>query len=181
MASLAALAPAAVNTAGDSPKELAMALAKKARRAEKADEPAQAYLYYAEASALQPRNRRYKGKMASLQTRAARQSKPQPRPETGAPEGTDPDLLPSPGLGPDDVFDSMTAREMAQARELKALPRLQAKEGKQDFDLTADARGLFDQVAARFGLQPVYDGDYPTGGARIAFKVDGVNYREAFD
>src|SRR5580704_16462956 len=50
---------------GDSPKEEAMALAKKARRAEKAGHNADAYLLYAEASALQRQNKGYRAKMAS--------------------------------------------------------------------------------------------------------------------
>ncbi len=115
--------------------------------------------------------------MASLQTRASRQSKPQPR----ANADTDPAKLPSLGLGPDDVFDSMTAREMAQARELTGVPGLKAKPGTQDFDLSGDARLLFDKVAERFGLQTVYDGDYPKDGAAIAFRLSGVDYREALN
>lgn len=172
----------AVNSSMDSPKEAAMALAKKAARSEKSDEAAQAYIYYSEAAALQPKNRRYKEKMAVLQTKAARQSKPQPRPdERAATDSADPEKLFSPGIGPEDVFDSMTEREMSQARELKGLPTLQARAGKQDFDLNADPRELFDKVAERFGLQTVFDGDYPTGGARVAFKVDQVDYREALN
>lgn len=159
-----------------------MALAKKARRAEKGGEDAQAYIYYSEASALQPRNRSYKGKLAALQTRAARQSKPQPHPA----DAVDPNAVPSaiPDLSPDDVFDSMTEREMSQARELKSIPSLRtiaAQAGKQNFDLNDDPRALFDKVASRFGLQTVFDGDYPPTGPHIAFRVEGADYREAIN
>jgi general secretion pathway protein D len=170
----------AVNSASDSPKELAMALAKKAARAEKGGEDALAYLNYSEASALQPRNRRYKEKVAALQSRAARQSKPRPRPLEPALSAADPLPVPS----SEDVFDSMTEREMQQARELKSVPSLQAvagKAGKLDFNLDEDARGLFDKVASRFGLQTVYDGDYPPAGPHIVFRVEGVDYREAIN
>lgn len=157
-----------------------MALARKAGRSEKAGKNAEAYIFYSEASALQPRNRRYKSKMTLLQTRAARESKPRPRPDSEKKdEAKDPADLPGVGIGPDDVFDSMTEREMADARELKGLPSLKAKPGTQDFDLNADARTLFDKVAERFGLQTVYDGDYPKDVQKIPFRLDGVDYREA--
>jgi general secretion pathway protein D len=174
----------AVNSAGDSPKELAMALAKKARRAEKGGEDAQAYIYYSEASALQPRNRGYKGKLAVLQTRASRQSKPQPRPADPDPVNPNAVPLPVPEIAPEDVFDSMTEREMSQARELKSIPSLRViatRAGKQNFDLNEDARALFDKVASRFGLQTVFDGDYPPTGPPIAFRVEGADYREALN
>ncbi len=179
----AVCAQASVNTAADSPKELAMALARKAARSEKAGKNAEAYIFYSEAAALQPRNRRYKSKMTLLQTRAAQESKPRPRPEKAEVEKkvdtTAPADLPGVGIGPDDVFDSMTEREMADARELKGLPTLAARRGPQDFDLNADARTLFDTVAERFGLQIVYDGDYPKEAQKIAFRLSGVDYREA--
>ncbi|MDQ1472356.1 MAG: ral secretion pathway protein [Bryobacterales bacterium] len=164
-----------------------MALAKKAARAEKGGEDAQAYIYYSEASALQPRNRKYKGKLAVLQSRAARQSKPQPRPAEASGDTTqasDPKSVPPAELVPESYFDSMTEREMSQARELKSIPSLQSvasKAGKQNFDLTEDARGLFDKVATRFGLQTVFDGDYPTTGARVVFRIEGADYREALN
>ena len=75
---IAGAAAAAVDTTADSPKEVAMAIARKARRAEKAGKSAQAYIFYSEAAALQPRNRRYRSKMELLRTDASRQSKPIP-------------------------------------------------------------------------------------------------------
>jgi type II secretory pathway component GspD/PulD (secretin) len=168
----AASAPAGVDTNADSPKELAMSLARKAKRAEKAGESAQAYLYYAEASALQPSNRSYRGHMEALQTRATKQSQPKPSPDA-APADPDADVL------PENPFDSMTEKEFSQARELKELPTLHAKPGTQNFDLTGDARTLFEKVADSFGLQTVFDGDYPKAAAPIRFHVSGADYREA--
>jgi len=143
-----------------------MALARKAARSEKAGEDAQAYIFYSEAAALQPRNRRYRSKMTVLQTRAAKQSKPQPRPIPGQISQD----VPPVELSVEDAFDSLTEREMSQARELKGLPQLQGKPGKQDFDLNLEARGLFDKVAERFGLQTVFDGDYPKDAVKLPFR-----------
>ena len=49
----------------------------------------------------------------------------------------------------------------------------------QDFDLTGTAKTLFDRVAQRFGLETVYDGDYPGTGPQIRFRISGVDYIEA--
>jgi general secretion pathway protein D len=158
----------------DSPKEQAAALAKKAKKAAKAGEPANAYLLYSEAAAMQPGNRKLTGKMEALQSRAAQQSKPLP----DVPDVAPTDLAP-PDLAPEDVFDSITARDFAGARQPQPPPALKARAGTQDFDLIGTARTLFDQVARRFGLDTVYDGDYPTAGPQIRFRISGIDYREA--
>src|SRR5579863_4797476 len=64
----------------DSPKEQAAALAKKAKKAAKSGQQANAYLLYSEAAALQPGNKKLPKKMETLQSRAALQSKPVPTP-----------------------------------------------------------------------------------------------------
>ncbi len=141
----------------DSPKELAMAQAKKAKRAQKAGHNAEAYLLYSQAAAIEPRNRSYHARMEVLQTRAAAESKPQPR----AGSGQD---LPPLDLSPDDVFDSLTEKEMAAARPLNWVPSLKAKSGKLDFDLAGDPRVLFDKVTQAFGL----DTPFTTATSRAA-------------
>jgi hypothetical protein len=163
----------------DSPKEQAAALAKKARRSAKNGEPAEAYLLYSEAAAMQPSNRKLKRKMETLQSRAALQSKPVPPPgEDIDPALVDPDSAPV-SLAPEDVFDSLTARDFARARQPLAPPELKARAGTQDFDVSGNARTLFDRVAQRFGLETVYDGDYPPAGPQIRFRISGIDYREA--
>jgi hypothetical protein len=161
----------------DSPKEQTAALVKKAKRAAKANKNADAYLLFSEAAAMQPGNRKLKQKMEALQSRAALESSPVPPPAAAGSDATDAAVaLP---LAPENVFDSLTAAEMARARQLKAPPTLKAKAGTQDFDINGNARTLFDQVAQRFGLEAVYDGDYPTGGPQFRFRIDGIDYREA--
>jgi general secretion pathway protein D len=163
----------------DSPKEQAVALAKKAKKAARSGEPADAYLLYSEAAAMQPSNRKLRQKMETLQSRAALQSKPVPAPsEDIDPALVAPDSAPA-SFAPEDVFDSLTARDFARARQPEAPPELKARTGTQDFDLSGDARTLFDQVAQRFGLNTVYDGDYPPAGPRIRFRISGIDYREA--
>jgi general secretion pathway protein D len=157
----------------DSPSESAAALAKKARKALKAGNSAQAYIYYSEASALQPKKREYRARMEALQTRAIRQSKSSP---SSAGSGSDTEHH---ELAAEDVFDSLTARDIASARPLEGARRLKPTAGAQEFDLNADARTLWDTVAGRFGLEAVYDGDYPRGGERVRFRIDRADYRDA--
>jgi type II secretory pathway component GspD/PulD (secretin) len=159
----------------DSPKEQSAGLVKRAKKAVNDSKNADAYLYYSEAAALQPNNKKLKTKMESLQGRAARDGRPSLAALAGAKEPDSAD----PALSPADVFDSLTAREFASSRQLEGLPKLQPKAGTQDFDLTGNARTLFDQVAQRFGLETVFDGDYPQGGQQIRFRIVGVDYREA--
>jgi general secretion pathway protein D len=161
----------------DSPREQAAALVKRAKKALKDSKNADAYLFYSEAAAVQPNNKKLKQKMEALQSRAALASKASPKsgPESAA---IDPSLLP-PSIAPENVFDSMTARELAADRPLKSLPSLQARPGRQDFDLSGDARKLFNEVAQRFGLDTVYDGDLPATGPQLRFRISGIDYREA--
>lgn len=159
----------------DSPKEQAAALAKKAKKAAKAAEAANAYLLYSEAAALEPSNKKLKRKMEALQSRAALESKPAP----AISEADDDAALLPPALAPEDVFDSLTAREYALARQPREPPRLNGGAGKQNFDLRGNARTLFDQVAQRFGLETAYDGDYPQAGQQLRFQISGVDYRQA--
>jgi general secretion pathway protein D len=158
----------------DSPKEKAAALAKKARRASKSNKDADAYLLYSEAAAMQPGNRKLKARMEALQSRAALQGAAAPAQSPDA----DP-LADSTVLAPEDVFDSLTARDYALARQPQGPAELKPKPGIQDFDITGNARTLFDQVAQRFGLDTVYDGDYPPAGKEIRFRISGIGYREA--
>ncbi len=162
----------------DSPKEQAAALAKKARKAAKSGQQANAYLLYSEAAAMDPKNKKLTGKMETLKSRAALQSKPVPA-VADADAASDASDLPHPVFAPEDVFDSITARDFARARQPQGPPELKALPGTQDFDVTGTARTLFDQVAQRFGLDTVYDGDYPPAGNQIRFRISGVNYREA--
>jgi type II secretory pathway component GspD/PulD (secretin) len=156
-------------SASDSAKEQAMALAKKARRAENAGHNADAYLLYSEASALQRQNSKYRAKMASLQSRAAAEAQ-------AAPAALEDD---APLLSEEEVFDSLSAREYASARQLQGPATLTAKPGTQDFNLTGNARSLFDRVAQAFGLETIYAGDYPQAGNSIRFQITGADYRTA--
>ncbi len=168
----------------DPPSELALVLVRKAKQAEKAGDIADAYVYYSQASALQPKNRGYRAHVAALQARgAARPRTATPPTEADAPTDA---LAADPveyhaAVSDDLIFDSLTLREMAKDRQLASPPKLNAAAGRFDFDLTDAPRSLFDKVATKFNLQIVYDGDFPTGGAPIHFQVVHMDYREALE
>ena len=167
----------------DPPSELALVLVRKAKAAEKSGDLAQAYVYYSQASALQPRNKGYRSKASALMLRGASQIKKESAPATpaaaekdaGADEGE------FAGIVPADLFDSITARELAKERPLAAPPKLNATPGKFDFDLTDTPRGLFEKVGTRFGLQVIFDSDYPQAGNRVTFHLPQLDYHSAFD
>jgi type II secretory pathway component GspD/PulD (secretin) len=165
----------------DPPGEQAKALARQASRAAKARHNAQAYILYSEAAAMQPKNKRYRGRMESLQSRAALEAKSAPSgpPVSAADDDSAKRAEVAPEPPAEDAFDSITARELASARVLRSPATLDAAAGTKDFDLNGPARRLFDQVAESFGLQTVYDGDYPPTGTAVRLRVTGADYREA--
>jgi general secretion pathway protein D len=171
-AAFAASAAHAARDIEDSPSELAVSLVRKARRAARSGDYAESYLLYSQAAALQPQNRKYRAAMDGMQARAARQSPP------ALPAGPAP--LDLPAILPD-PFDSITEREQAQARQLLPPPRLNAKPGLQDFDLNVPSRAIFTEIAQRFELEPVFDGDLPQSTTPVRFQLKQVDYREALD
>ncbi len=81
-------------------------------------------------------------------------------------------------LSPEAVFDSITARELADERELLPAAQLQLPPGKQNFDFEGDAKTVFEQLATRLGLKIVFDNDF-VPGHHVHFRLDQVGAREA--
>ncbi len=170
---------AALLCLGAGPRKEASVLARKAKEAAKKGEDTQAYLLYSEAAALQPGNKRYRAMMLSLQNRAALQAKSAPAPQASAFPAGEEDRTPDPLLDPEQIFTSLTAREFARARQPQEPPRLAAEAGRQDFDLRAEPKALFEQVAKSFGLEVVFDGEYPPANSPMKFQMKDVDYRDA--
>jgi general secretion pathway protein D len=166
----------------DPPSELATVLARNAKRAQKAGDLAQAYVYYSQASALQPKNRGYRKHAAALQAAGAKQiqAAAPAEPLPGADQAHDGEVrhafVPS-----DLLFDSLTERQIARERHLTSPPVLAAAPGKFDFDLRDTPRSLFEKVASRYGLQVVFDSDYPRDAQPVQYRITQVDYRGAFD
>ena len=152
-------------------------LYKKGRKAEQRGEMAQAYLLYSKAAALAPTKQIYWLRSQAVRTRAALQSKFElPVSESDTDLAEAPAEADSTGKSP---AEPITEKDLREARRMLPPPELKASPGRQDFNLKADPKHLFEQVARAFGLDVVFDGDYPDGGAPLGFRVEQSDYREA--
>ncbi|HCC56662.1 MAG TPA: hypothetical protein DEQ47_05270 [Solibacterales bacterium] len=145
-------------------------LYRQARKAEKHGQFAQAFLLYSQAAAANPANRTYSSRAEAVRRQAAEQSPPQV--SAGAPE------LNLPAEDPAQVFDSLTEREYAAARQPRPPVELQATAGTLPVEFDGTDRQLFEQVARAFGLDVLFDGDYQPGPP-IHFHIGPADYRVA--
>jgi type II secretory pathway component GspD/PulD (secretin) len=141
------------------------------RKAERAGQMVRAYLLYSRAAALEPTNQFYWLKSQAVQSRAALEAPPK-LPETAAKidRGTPADTAAA--------FDPLTEKDRASERKAQPPPELKPATGRKDFDLRADSRSLWEQVARAFGLEVVFDGDYQAG-TPIRFQITQSDYRDA--
>jgi hypothetical protein len=143
---------------------------KQGQKAEQQDEFALAYLLYSRAAAMDPLNPRYWLKSQALRSRAALQAKVRPPQNKVDDPPLDPDQE---GLGEATATDLKEARKPLPPKELKA------KSSLGDFKLRLDARALFEHLAKVYGLDCVFDGDYPQGGPIYRFEIQQADYRQA--
>jgi general secretion pathway protein D len=161
------------------------------RKAERAGKISQAYLYYQEAAAANPKKARYRLKLESLAPQAAQQmlqaqllhpsppSTPAPSPPAApAPETDQPAGAPHVDLLPESGFDSVTEAELAVQRKLLGPRHLELTDTPQDFTFEGDFKQLFSQLAGQLGFELVFDGDYQPG-KRLKFHVEGQTPRQA--
>jgi general secretion pathway protein D len=120
-----------------------------AQAAEKAGDYVRAYLLYARAAAINPKNRLAWNKSIALRTKAALAAKIAP---------------PSLGSLPDDpaplLSDVITAEDLRQVRELLPPPELQPDPGRKTLNLQGSARTLLEQVGKAYGLTIFFDADF---------------------
>jgi len=161
------------------------------RKAERAGKISQAYLYYQEAAAANPKKARYRLKLESLAPQAAQQmlqaqllhpsppSTPAPSPPAApAPETDQPAGAPHVDLLPESGFDSVTEAELAVQRKLLGPRHLELTDTPQDFTFEGDFKQLFSQLAGQLGFELVFDGDYQPS-KRLKFHVEGQTPRQA--
>jgi type II secretory pathway component HofQ len=147
-------------------------LYEKGRDAEKAGHMAEAYLMYAQAAAMEPRNKTYWDRVQAVQSRAAMQARPEPKIPAVA------DLDKELNQPPDLVFDKPTAEDLAAAREPLPPTELDADRSIHDLDFTGDYKSLFRDVAHVYGLECTYDSDFQPG-PNLQFHLHAVDYRDA--
>ena len=140
------------------------------QKAERAGHMVQAYLLYSQAASLDPSNPFYRMKSEAVRSRAALESPPKPPDAPRKPETTTAD--------PASPFDPPIAGDRPAERTPKPPPELKGAPGLKDFDLHADAKSLWQQVAHAFRLEAVFDTDYEPGPP-LTFRLDQTGYREA--
>jgi len=144
-------------------------LFKQGQKAEKNGEMAKAYLLYSEAAAMAPKNNAYWLKSQAVRTRAALQSK------SSLPASAADSLEPD----PEPQAPEITGQDMREARRPLPPVELAADPARKNLNLKSPPRILFDQVARIYGLDVVFDGDYPPTAPPISFQMDDADYREA--
>jgi len=142
------------------------------RAAERAGHMAQAYMFYMEASAIEPKNKTYWLRGQAVQSRALLEAKPAPRPS---------DLAEAPDLDPEPPvhIEESTLQDERDLRTLLPPPELSGAPVTRDFDLRGDYKKLWQEMAKAYGLDCIFDSDYPTG-KEIPFRLKAVEYRLAF-
>ena len=141
------------------------------RKAERAGQMARAYLLYSQAAALNPSNQLYWLKSQAVQSRAALESPPKIA-ETAAKTES------NAGAAVTSAFDDLSPKDQSAERTPQAPKQLKGRSGAKDFDLRADSKSLWQQVAHAFGLETVFDGDYQPG-PQVHFQLTGADYRSA--
>ena len=160
---LASLLPAQGPSAND--------LYLRGRREERAGHMAEAYLLYSEAAAMSPLNKTYWLRSQAVRTRASLSSGVMPSANELAISELEDFASAVPSL------PLATAADRAELRHLLPPPELKALPGRQDFDLTGDAKVLFEKAAKTFGLDCVFDDDF-TPGKTIHVQLQGADYRD---
>ncbi|MFN7925590.1 MAG: type II and III secretion system protein [Bryobacteraceae bacterium] len=135
-----------------------------ARAAAKKGDVVNAYLLYSQAAANNPKDKAAWARAFALQTRALSASK-----------------LVAPGADPVEPIatDPLDPSDWVEARKARAPLRLEAKPGPQNFQVRATAKPLIEQVLKAFGIEPIFDGDFPDTGAPIRFEMKTVEFLEA--
>mgnify|MGYP001553140838 CR=1 FL=1 len=72
----------------------------------------------------------------------------------------------------------ISEKDLIDARKPLPPDELEAKPGRQDFNLKDSSRSLFERVAGAFGLEVVFDTDYQELN-NVRFQVSDLNYRDS--
>jgi len=150
-------------------------LFKEGKKAERKGDMARAYLLYSQAAALAPEKSAYWLQSQAVRTRAALQAKITAPVDAG---DTDLDAVPDPAAESEPP-EPISRRDLTDARKPLPPVELEAAAGRKSFDRKAAPRPLFEEVARAFGLEVVFDGDYPESAPVVTFQVDDADYREA--
>lgn len=137
------------------------------QKAERAGDPARAYVLYTQAAVADPGNLKYWSRAQALRPVAGLLDVSQAkRGDDLLPEKVDPTL-----------FGHISDRELEEARRPLPPAELKATPGRRDYDLRGDSKSLWEQVAAALHLGIIFDTQYqPTPPLR--FELTDADYKE---
>src|SRR5262249_28034615 len=142
-------------------------------------------------AAADPKNRSYWAHAHALQTRALLEQadrkaaekvaeKALLEPDTGA--DSDPETGEEPEVETDlspPLDTVITDQDLRPPRWLAPPPELAGAPGKKSLDLREEQRALWEKAARAFGLEPVFEREFPQTGQPMRFRVEDVDFREA--
>ncbi len=131
---------------------------------------AEAYILYAEAAAMEPKNRAYWQHSRAIRTRASLEGLVMPEATTASDDAP----------ADQDYFkpEQPTARDLWDASRQASPVALTPRDPAGDIDLRGDSKQIWTDLAKRFDLDCVFDVDYqPTGQMR--FRLKDVDYQVA--
>lgn len=171
---LSALALTAANSAAEQ-------YFKDGAKAEREGRTVEAYLLYAQAAAAEPRNQLYLLKAEALRPFALMRAR-QELPATITSTGTAAKVAPRTAADIEKKYASITGsisqEDLDNIARMRPPVRLQPSLATKSFHLRGDAKTLYDQVAAAYGYQIIFDRDYQIGQT-FHYDVDNANYRDA--
>jgi len=150
-------------------QESARSLARRAARAEKAGQLAEAILLYNQAAARKPADRRYASKSRMLTARALAQSAP-PAPAPVPPA----EAAPSPG-------PVISPAELREARQFLPPPELSLGPGPYSVAMRGTPREVLERTVRQLGLTVRFDDEFPEGGEPLRFAVSAASGAEVLE
>lgn len=145
--------------------ESAAGLYKKARKAQEKGDSANAYLLSSQAVARDPQEEKYWAFSQAVRSQGVARLKVDLGPGA-APEPAPPDLPP------------ITEEDWRELRQAQPPPVLAGAAGVRSFNLRGDAKKLFEDVAAAFGLLVVFDADFQAGRP-VQFRVENMDWKQS--
>ncbi len=162
---------------------VAIRLAREARKAENAGEIVRAYLLFAEAASRDPQSATYRANRdalapaAKLLTKANVQDADITAEIKKASEEADASKV----LESEPPVELVRRGDWERAEQLAPPPKLTPNAAPADFNLRGDAKTVFEQIAAVYGIHPVFDPDLDLKSTNIHFEIAGADFHSVME
>ena len=160
--------------AGDA---VAVRLAREAREAQDSGQVVRAYLLYSEAAARDPHNPTYRANRDALEPAAKLLTQAEVE---NADISSDIKAAENEPNGVEPPIEAASQQVWERDEHLQPLPQVKADSSRHDFDLRADEKSLFEQVAGTYGVRAIWDPQLQSQPA-IRFQVTQADFRAAMD